>query len=313
MKIANITIEITNRCNMRCAMCGIWEETQKNDLTIKAIASVFEHRHIEYPIGSLSLTGGEVFLHPKLDTIYRFIYLMKKKKKVDTIDIVTSGYLTKRILRFLETNKEYLAGLEIDFSIDGLQENHVKQRGLADAYTRTWSTINNILKNYPTIRIAVKYTINAQNVEDILPVYKLCKEKKIAFLPKFIENHTVNYYHRVRKKHSLFEWTPETLQKSLDILTHINQEINDPMLARLIAIGGKKENVKTCRTPELSLFITADGNIYPCIYMEPIGNIYSAWGDLLGADKHKQDMTKGKTGSCPKCISYHGYLRSYNL
>lgn len=313
MKIANITLELTNRCNMRCAMCGIWEETHKNDLTIKAIASLFEHQQIEYPIGSLSLTGGEVFLHPKLDTIYRFIYLMKKKKKVDTIDIVTSGYLTERILKFLETNKEYLAGLEIDFSIDGLKENHEKQRGLADAYTRTWSTINDILKNYPKIKIAVKYTINAQNIEDIIQVYKHCKEKKIAFLPKFIENDAVNYYHRIRKEHSLFEWTPETRQKAIDVLTHINQEINDPLLSRLIALEGKKTNVKTCRTPELSLFITADGNIYPCIYMEPIGNIYSAWGDLLGADKHKQDIAKGKTGSCPKCISYHGYLRSYNL
>lgn len=302
---------------MRCAMCGIWQEPKRKELTVTSIATLFHHPSIEYPLGSISLTGGEVFLHSKLNSIYRYLYLMKKKKRVAAIDVVTSGYLTKQIIGFLEDNKDYLAGLEMDFSIDGLEENHVMQRGWKDAWQCTWQTIHKVKQFYPEVHISVKYTINAHNIDDILPVYRMCKDKGLTFLPKFVEQGTLHYYHRIAKEHSLFILTPDAKEKALLILRLIQeQEIREQrpslLLDELISLGGEKANVQRCRTPELSLFITANGDIYPCIYMDPIGNIFSDWYDALGGDAHNEEIKKGITGNCPKCISYHGYLRSWN-
>lgn len=310
MKLINLTLEITNRCNMRCAMCGIWEEKKKHDLSLKAITAFFHHHLIQYPVGSVSLTGGEVFLHPKLDLIYRYLYLMKKKRKLATIDIVTSGYLTEQILGFLHRNKKYLDGLEMDFSIDGLEKNHNMQRYWPDAWIRTWKTINNILLSYPGVQITIKYTINAHNIEDIIPVYHLCKEKRLSFLPKFVEQGTTHYYHRVEKEHSLFGLTREQRERALMVLHEIQKHEQNPLLEELIQLRGNKQNVHQCKTPAHSLFVTADGMIYSCIYMNPIGNAYEKW--TVENQLHQQQINAGEHATCPKCISYHGYLKSWN-
>ncbi|MBI4441337.1 radical SAM protein [Candidatus Woesearchaeota archaeon] len=314
MKIINLTLEVTNRCNMRCAMCGIWEEKQKKELSVKEVSTLFHHPQITYPVGSVSLTGGEVFLHSKLDTLYRYLYLMKRQKKVAAIDIVTSGYLTEQILGFLERNKEYLWGLEMDISLDGLEEKHTMQRGWPDAWARTWRTIDAIKALYPSVRITAKYTINALNIDDIMPVYTLCMQRGIAFLPKFVEQGTTAYYHRVPKQHSLFMMTEEKRTKALAIIQEIACKEKDKkraaLLKELVALKGMKENVTTCGTPEQSLFVTADGSVHACIYMQPIGNVFSPL--VLENACHAEQVARGRGGTCPKCIAYHGYLRSWN-
>lgn len=316
MKLINLTLELTNKCNLKCAMCSIWEEKDKKELSLTSISNFFNNSKIQYPIGSVSLTGGEVFLHSKIDSIYRYLYLMKKEKKLAAIDIVTNGYFTGGIIDFLKNNISYLDGLEIDFSIDGLEKNHNFQRGMKDAWQKTWSTINHIKNNYPQVGITVKYTINRKNIDDLISVSRLCKEKGIGFLPKFIEKDNVLYYHRIPKSNSLFNIPKESVDKAIESLRQITSEEKDPqkvILLNKMIESINKDNIKSCRTPEFSLFVTCYGKIHPCIYMTPIGTADGDLNECIDSNVHNELIIRGKNANCNKCHAYHGFLRSFNF
>ena len=170
-KLRNLTLELTNQCNLRCKMCGIWAEPHKDNLSISDIKKILNLPLFEFPIGSVSLTGGECFMHPDFDVIFKLLSVMHIKHKISNIHIVTNGYLTEDILHFLSKNKRYISGLEMTFSIDGLEKNHTFQRGVNDAFTRTISTILKIREEFPEVRVGVKFTINKLNYPDILPIY----------------------------------------------------------------------------------------------------------------------------------------------
>ena len=61
-----ITLELTNRCDLRCSMCSIWKEKTKNFLSVEDIKRILALS--KNPV-SIALTGGEPFLHPGFQDI----------------------------------------------------------------------------------------------------------------------------------------------------------------------------------------------------------------------------------------------------
>src|SRR3989338_684599 len=187
MKLNSLILDVTNGCNLRCRMCGIWKEEKKYFLSLQKIAELVNSKVIDGKIVSVSITGGECFLHPDILNIYKFLVLMTKKKRIGNIDIVSNGIMTEKIIEFLRENKKISDGLDLELSIDGQKEMHEFQRRVSGSYEKTISTIIAIKRDYPKVRLSVKYTINGHNQKDILPVYDFCKKYGITFIPKLIE------------------------------------------------------------------------------------------------------------------------------
>lgn len=315
--IKYITIEITNTCNLRCKFCGIWKEGVKSFLSpdeIKNILSAVDNV-------SVSITGGECFLHPDFEGIYKSIFRLFLRGKVNSINITTNGYEHDRIMEFLNRNRRFLMGLEFGISIDGIKERHNELRGKDDAFEKTMSTILDIRKHYPRIPVSLKMVMTKLNFRDIYRVYLLSLRLGCFFEPKFAE-YVPQYYNRTEKNNIavLSQKEMKKIEKQLleikkneEGLKRKRSMFHISALLKLLKDPGMGF-IKKCLTPSKSLFIDCRGNIFPCLYQKPIGNIKKKpLSDILSGGKNEKIIRSALKGECPKCLSYHGFLKSCNM
>lgn len=126
LQIKRCNIELTNRCNMRCRMCGDKHEREFVDMKIEEFRSIVDgvvessafHKK-ELPEFRLFLSG-EPTLYPQLQQA--ILYLCQKKAK--SILIHTNGLMAGRLC-FLYPLSEYLDDMKLTivFSLDG-EDSH---------------------------------------------------------------------------------------------------------------------------------------------------------------------------------------------
>lgn len=312
--IEAVTFELTNKCNLRCVTCNIWKEKPKRQLSLKTISKVLGH--CQLPV-SVALTGGEPFLHSNFDEIYKYLFKLFLQKKVREINVATNGY-SPVLLDFLKINPAFLTPLSFSISIDGLNQNHSEQRGKTDSFKKTLAMIIKLRKL--GLPVAVKFVITRINYIDLYRVYCLSKKLGCSFYPKFYErlNH---YYHRVKEFHNL-ELTEKSMHQVALTLKKIREEEEKTnkrslLVSSLVVLEefARKKTYRPflkCLTPSRSIFITYQSNIYTCINQQKISNI-AKWPEDFDSRVTKDIEQRGLSGKCPKCLSYHGYLREFNF
>jgi radical SAM protein with 4Fe4S-binding SPASM domain len=141
--IQQISLKITNACNLRCKTCGQWGETGYNfnktkeelkdivplETYIKMVNEVKNFRPIYY------IWGGEPFLYPGLMTLTNEI-----KKNKSLLTLVTNA-------TFLEKNAYEIVNQKWDalmFSLDGPEKIHDEIRGKKNTFARLNKGINEI-------------------------------------------------------------------------------------------------------------------------------------------------------------------------
>jgi len=311
MKMREITFELTNSCNLRCRICNIWKEPKKKNLFLKDIQKVM--KLADSPC-SVSLTGGEPFLNPQIDKIYRYLFRLHLQKKITGIDIATNAY-SKKIIDFLSFNRNFLGPLSLSISIDGLMKLHNSQRSKKDAFKRTITHIS-IIKKY-NIPITLKFVISRINYQDLFKVYAFAKKIGAAFNLKFFEK-IPNYYHRhgdiakLNPSRKQLVKIEKIIDKIYEFERHNNKTLTRFSLSAIKKLlkSGNLDFVKRCLTPKRSLFITSSGKIHNCLYQNAVGDVKR----LIKLDLKRciRIIRRAEIGKCPKCLSYHGYLREFN-
>lgn len=308
--INKVTFEITNNCNLNCRICNIWKEKNKTDLSLAQIKKVLDS--LPGPL-AIALTGGEPLLNPQINQIYKYLFTLFLRKKIKNIDIATNAY-SNDLQNFLKNNLNMLKPLSFSISLDGINKTHNIQRGKKDAFRKT---LNNILliKKY-NVPLALKFVISKLNYKDLYKVYRLAKKINVFLYIKFYEK-LPNYYHRqfIAPEVSINEVQAKQVKKQLLKIMH--QASTGPLkkssLDYLINFIEDKnlDFIKTCLTPRNSLFVTAQGDVFSCIYQEKIGSL-KKWPQFK-LEGYQRIIKEARLGLCPKCLSYHGFLMSANL
>src|SRR5262245_9840174 len=83
-----LRVELTNHCNLRCKMCGIWSEMPKRTLTPDFYEQVLSSPVLSH-LRVISLTGGEPFMLPELDTYYR---LARALRPAAHVNVSSNGF-----------------------------------------------------------------------------------------------------------------------------------------------------------------------------------------------------------------------------
>jgi len=117
LPILNISIEVTHRCNLRCAMCFQAKQTSAaGEMTTEEILGLIDSLP---PWTITTLTGGEPFMRSDFRTI--LAHALKKRK----CNILTNAEL----VTVADINMFVEEGLTlIGISIDGLAETHDRIR-----------------------------------------------------------------------------------------------------------------------------------------------------------------------------------------
>jgi len=299
MKIKYINLEVTDACNLRCSMCDIWKETNNSYFSEQMVDAIFSSHYISENI-DVTLTGGEVFLHPKIEDLTVRI-LQHKPQCISTLS--TNGVLTESILVFIKRFYDNFAqDFSVHISMDGINA-HDRQRG-KKSKTSILKTIQCLKDLYPDMSIKIKYTITSVNCHDILDTYKFCQDNGLIFKPKIVE-YAPNYTNRKQIRSFMFS-DGQRLQIKKDLLI-INRELNSAFINDSIKYLYGCNESHYCMVPFNRAFFMANGDFYSCIHFEKIGNIKEAplesiWNSTK-ADRHRKQIEKE---NCRKCVSYHG-------
>lgn len=168
---------ITSKCNAHCNHCFYWKDLNKKDeLSLEEIEKVSKSMGKIY---ILLLTGGEPFLRKDLANIVEVYY---KNNSVRNLLIPTNGFSSNIIEKIcLDILKRCpKLSFSINISLDGLEKDHDKIRGVKGSFknaVKTHEKLKKIKNKYKNFNVSFATTVTAYNQNKILKLYKYIKEE----------------------------------------------------------------------------------------------------------------------------------------
>ncbi|MBF0595173.1 MAG: radical SAM protein [Candidatus Omnitrophica bacterium] len=308
-----VTIEVTNRCQSRCRMCGIWREKDRQELSCAQVVRALERLSRHFRIKTVSITGGEPLLHPDLENIIRHLLAFRNKGKIKVLGLYSNGMFTAALRRLLSSNKRDLQGMFLGISLDGVEKTHDHLRGRG-SFRKAIASLAMVTKEYAgVIKPEVKFTINRFNYREMIDVYQIARRYQAEFLPKLVEIYVPSYYHRHpcpeaaaamgNSQEMLSELRHQTLaiaRQEKGSSTKLVDVSLLKMLLRWIEIG--KNDLGRCRRPEYYLFISSSGKTYSCGHAMPVGSALTGNFPSPAFFRRRQKVIEAASVlECPGC------------
>jgi MoaA/NifB/PqqE/SkfB family radical SAM enzyme len=156
-----LTHTVTFGCNARCIMCDSWKMPTDGDLTTDEIERIYRQLP---PMDAVRLTGGEPFVRRDMPEIAEFA---RRHLRPLVLHITTNGFLTKRIVEFVEQRDRRLP-LELLVSLDGVKEKHNEVRGRENAWDTAIKTVRELAPRRKELRLVLRVNqtiVDADGVE----------------------------------------------------------------------------------------------------------------------------------------------------
>lgn len=279
-----VMVELTNLCNLRCVMCGIWEESPKRTFDLDLYRSLLEERAVR-GARVLALSGGEPFMIPNIGDYYE---LARRSAPRRHVNVSTNGYYTDRTLDFL--GRADRARTSITISYDGVR-SHDKVRRVEGSAARLLRTAAEIRTRFPEVRLALKLTVTSDNHLEIAETARLCERMGIPFLVKTLEKlqcHQSRFPSPVQGPDYDSPARAAIVAQAREVLA-MGHRTNRGYLERLLRDGGAPG--ASCACSPRTLFVGIDGKVFLCRRKDPIGNLHDAGLDALwrsGAKRARQ-------------------------
>jgi MoaA/NifB/PqqE/SkfB family radical SAM enzyme len=292
-KPVNVTVEVVDRCTLRCTMCDIWQHTGDGELTIEELTRVFDE--LKSWLGSfhLTITGGEPTMKGHI-----WDYLEHVTASGIPVILLTNGYsLNDKMIERL-TN---LRLSQISISIDGHAELHNQVRGLPNAFERTWNAIQKMLPMERTFTIATNTVILEQNITQLGEITQFLWEggvERILFQPiqgGAFQAPVKEGEDREKRKASteviesnfpydsdLWPSSKDRVNQGIDALLEVkakgapvgNSEQEIEYFREYLLNGQEWNRPWSCPTTHDTLFVDAYGNARMCIpFTAAVGNV----------------------------------------
>lgn len=265
---------VTARCDSKCKTCFYWKEISGYDPEKELTTSEIEKISLNYKgLKFLSLSGGEPFLRHDIADICRFFY---SNSGCRYMNIPTNCLQPEAAL---ETITDILKKcpdtvLQIDMSVDALNEKHDDIRGVKGNFSRVIEFAEGLKKlknNYGNVISTVCCTFSGYNQNDILDIYYYAlsnlrvdrfnlaylqmepREKKAA---EFDINRFIKTSADLRVKKNLYS-ERSTFNRLIDSVHYIVNEI-------IIKSEKKETTFRNCCAVKDFIVIDQEGNVSPC-------------------------------------------------
>tara|TARA_A100001011_G_C14234687_1_gene810441 strand:- start:277 stop:1530 length:1254 start_codon:yes stop_codon:yes gene_type:complete len=328
-------IFITNRCQAKCQHCFYIDELNKaiqDELSLEEYKKLA--KNLDKEIRQVIITGGEPFLRKDIFGISKAFLDIKHLK---SLNFITNGLLTKRILEDTEKllkstsrNKRFV----INISLDGLERQHDKIRGIPGMFKKCMATINGLKKlreKFPNLEVSGLTTVTKDNIEGV-------KE-----LNDYIEN-DLNIYHRVNiirgPKTGVFGVNRNLVEESFnpdwvkpfdlmelnreqhkEIIDYFNEKEGWRDYHKLILYYGyyikqHKKKLFTCSAPNDNFVVYPNGDFTFCEYTKTFDNIrnHKSFSDIWNSEKAKKRRKELISCACDHPCNLGGNLeKNYEL
>jgi MoaA/NifB/PqqE/SkfB family radical SAM enzyme len=302
-----LNMAITYKCNSRCMTCNIWRKEPEDELSLAEIETFFSRNN---RFSSVSLTGGEIFLHKDIQSVFQVV--LDNCPRLAILQFPTNGLLTKKIEKTIGsiplTQRSIITAT---VSLDGPPRLHDQIRGIPGSSERSLETFR-VMREELGIRAFLGTTLSVYNQGKLMETYRSVKAKLPWIEPDdFHINiaHTSTHFY-ANQRMPVFD--SGTVQKEL--VRYAELRSTGTHLASLVerkyAILGQKylttsRNPLVCKALGVSCFTDPQGNVYPCItYNRAVGNIRLS-GYRLEPIWRSPDTVEVynqiQQGKCPQC------------
>lgn len=297
------TIEITEKCNLKCKHCYLEADIKKTAIIDYNKFESLVDELIKNNVVNVELTGGEIFMHPKVYNILKLSF-----EKFAMVGILTNGtIMTDEVLELLEKNKEKTI---INISIDHVDPSyHDEFRGMNGAWKASCQTVRKLSEKGINVRVASSITKdNMWDIDKLADFSASLGAKVFSF--NFVEEfgRGAKYQHN-DKYVDVIEYNNyinNTIEKHKDLIPIIKQEDR----AKTI----EKEN---CGSGTRSIVIGADGEIRPCALSPKVnfmGNVFKEnFKDIFKKENVRKisnilppHIKNGCDKSCRYLLNCHG-------
>jgi len=175
-----LVIDVTYRCNSRCAMCNIWKAEKRPELTLPQFEQILSDplfRSIE----RLMISGGEPTLRNDLPAIVQACF--DRMPSLRTLSLITNGLWPERALSTFEdvARRSVARGihLSISVSLDGLEGTHDTMRNVPGAFAKATETLDGLrkLQGQYGFYLGVGCVVCRVNVHEMEAFSRWCEER----------------------------------------------------------------------------------------------------------------------------------------
>ncbi len=300
-------VHVTNACNARCTMCGIWRKPVGDELSTHELLDVLGNaaRYIQW----MDITGGEVFLREDIFDILQFV--ADGMPRMAMFHFATNGLLTERVVRGAEiVARSRIPRFIVTVSLDGPPELHDRMRGVNGCWERSVETFRALRAS--GVDVVFGMTLTEQNVA----CFDATLDAVVARVPGVVAR---DFHVNLAQVSELYYGNRGEIAPAgpslLDALAWIHRKrgpgfgVVDYLERAYLAHA--RTYVETGRSPMLcealssSAVLGPQGDVYPCIIFDrSIGNVREAGYDLerlWGRPIRKRLREEIRRGKCPHC------------
>jgi Fe-coproporphyrin III synthase len=318
-KIYNLPVLVLmphSRCNCRCVMCDIWKaNAEKRELSAEDI-----QKHIgafkKLGVKRVALSGGEALMHSNL-----WLLCAALKDIGAKISLLSTGVTLKShandVVKYCD---------DVIVSLDGSPAVHNQIRNIPNAFEKLAEGVKALKDLNPSFKVTGRCVIqrsNFRDFEEILTTALQLGLDQISFLPADVSSTAFNRPERwEREKVHQVALEPDEVDELESIIKTSFINFRKLYRSRFIAespekmlripqyyraILGKSEFPKQwCNAPWVSAVVESNGDVMPCFFHKPYGNIYA--NDFLAivnspmAIHFRRNLDIQQNEICRKCV-----------
>jgi Fe-coproporphyrin III synthase len=303
-----------SRCNCRCVMCDIWKANhEKKEIAIEEL-----RRHVavfkKLGVREVVLSGGEPLMHSNLWELCR---LMSESNI--SITMLSTGLLLEKHAQEIVQHCN-----NVIISLDGPQEIHDRIRNIPLGFSKIEKGIKALRALDPNFKVTGRCVIQHHNFLEFIPIVRSAKAiglNQISFLAADVTTSAFNHSSEKVPANEI-SLSPSETQAFEKILQQSFVELKEEYVSGFIAenpmkmlrildyyraLKGLTEFPKVnCNAPWVSAVIESNGDVMPCYFHKPYGNIYDHQLDeVLNAPASvafRKSLKVGMNEVCEKCV-----------
>lgn len=305
IKPRSAVIMLTNRCNLKCVMCKLWDEVPEKELSTEDWMKIIEDLK-RNGIKNIHFTGGEPLLRRDLCELIQY-----SSQRGFVVGITTNGILLKKEM----LDKLINAGLRsIAISVDALNGKYEELRGVANSFKKIEDTLSLVsdAKERSRIDVCINFVLMKSTIDEFKNVKNLVDRLHLPIFVALLDRNPSIF--KVRENKALFWISNESDFQKLSALTNFLREekIKKPssLISNFVAFdfitAYFKEPIQEeipCISSQDRVFIDPCGNLSGgCLSMGSFGNVRNnSFGDLLKEERYKRAKKNMFYKKCPGC------------